>query len=214
MIITRLDYSDKQENSTHKSAGKVSKVNVFIDNEYAFWLFPNEIRIYSLDEGVEIDSKTYNEIIQEVILNRAKKKALSILKFMDRTEQELKNKLSEAGYTENIIHEVLDYVCSYGYINDERFATAYITARKNNKSKIILRMDLLRKGIKKEIIDNVIHKEYENDENEDPELTAIKKAIAKKNIDPANLTWEEKQKLLSSLYRKGFEIDKINRVLM
>jgi regulatory protein len=49
---------------------------------------------------------------------------------MDQTERELKNKLREAGYPECIIDKTLDYVKSYGYINDSRYAANFIRARK------------------------------------------------------------------------------------
>ncbi|HHX11313.1 MAG TPA: hypothetical protein GX731_00700, partial [Clostridiales bacterium] len=64
------------------------------------------------------------------------------------------------------------------------------------------------------IIEETIRTHYSCDDNsEDPEILAIEKAISKKRVDLDNITWEEKQKLIASLYRKGFSIDKINQLL-
>lgn len=202
MIISSLDYLDK------------TKIKVFIDEEYAFWLYEKEIIQYQIKEGEEITSQIQEVILRDIILHRAKLKAVGILKFMDRTEYEIMKKLSDAGYPEGIVRQVLAYLNDYRYIDDDKYAAAYVRIKKNTKSKRVIKMELKQKGIKKDIIDRVLSSEYENEESEDPELLAIKKAIEKKHIDPSSLSKEEKQKVLSSLYRKGFEIDKINRILL
>ncbi|HBY71787.1 MAG TPA: hypothetical protein DEG06_06050, partial [Lachnospiraceae bacterium] len=92
-------------------------------------------------------------------------------------------------------------------------ASLYIRDRKHRKSRLVLKMELSRKGISKDILDPIFETEYQEEGREDPEIIAIKKAIAKKNVDTEQLTWEEKQKLIASLYRKGFAVDKINRIL-
>jgi len=202
LIISRLDYLDKP------------KVKVFIDEEYAFWLYEKEIIQYHIKEGEEITSQIHEVILRDIILHRAKNKAVAILKFMDRTEYEIMKKLSDAGYPEGIVCQVLAYLNEYRYIDDDKYAATYVRIKKNTKSKRVIKMEMKQKGIKKDIIDRVLSLEYENEELEDPELLAIKKAIEKKHIDPSNLSKEEKQKVLASLYRKGFEIDKIIRILM
>lgn len=201
MIITRLEELEK------------SKVKVYIDDEYAFLLYNNDIRKFHLEEQIEITPEEYHEILESTIFRRAKQKALAVLKFMNRTEKGLRNKLQEAGYPNDIVDRTISYVCEYGYVNDERYARAYIRDRKKSKSKRILQNELLHKGIEKDILDTLFITEYEEEGAEDPELIAIKKAIAKKSRLPENLNWEEKQKLIASLYRKGFELDKIKQCL-
>jgi len=83
----------------------------------------------------------------------------------------------------------------------------------NTKSKRIIRMQLLQKGVKSELIDMLFLKEYSKEGVEDAEIAAIRKAITKKTKAPDTLTFQEKQKLMASLYRKGFDISKINQVL-
>lgn len=200
MEITRLEEVQK-------------KINVYIDGEYAFLLYPKDIYKYKLSEGEEISEKLYEEILNDTVYFRAKQKALAILKFMDRTEIELRQKLSRAGYNDAIIEKTIAYITSYGYINDERLAAAYTRSRKNTKSKLVIKTELMQKGIEKDIIDSIFQEEYDNKDQEDSELIALKKAIAKKTRDPEALEYEEKQKLIASLYRKGFDIGKIKQIL-
>ncbi|HWT75461.1 MAG TPA: regulatory protein RecX [Mobilitalea sp.] len=201
MIVTRLEELEQ------------SKVKVYIDYEYAFLLYQKDITQFKLREGDLITQAVYEDIVSNTVYYRARQKALSILKSIDRTEQELRKKLSDAGYTNDIIDKTISYISGYGYLNDERLASAYVRARKNTKSKLVIKNELLQKGVKKEIIDFVFDEAYDNEEQEDSELIAIKKAIAKKVKDPGNLDYDEKQKLIASLYRKGFDISKIKQIL-
>jgi regulatory protein len=201
MVITRIEETDK------------SKVKVYIDGDYAFMLYQKDVSRFRLEEGKEIPEDVYETILEETILHRAKEKAMVLLKASDRTDFEPRNRLKTAGFPEVIIDQALKYVCGYGYINDERYAASYVNLKMGSKSRALIRMELLHKGIKKEIIDKVLSEDYENFEEEDPEIMAIRKAVAKKCPDPDMLSWEDKQKLKASLYRKGFSIDKINDVL-
>lgn len=200
MIITKIEILEK------------AKVKVFIDEGYAFMLHQKDLVQYPLKDGSEISTETYDEILEKLIWERAKQKALTLLKFTDRCELELKRKLSDAGYTESIIERTISYVKHYGYLDDRRYAANYIKARMERKSKLVIKSELLQKGICHDILDGIMETEY--GEDEDAELLAIKKCIAKKTRSPEELTYDEKQKLIASLYRKGFAIGKIKQILL
>jgi regulatory protein len=201
MIITRIEEIER------------SKFNIYIDEDYAFLLYQKDIDTYGLQEGSEISRLCYEKIMEDTVLRRVKQKALAILKFMDRSEQELRKKLSDAGYSEKVVDQAIVYVKEYKYLDDDRFAMSYVRSRKNSKSKLAIKTELIQKGISKETIDAVFMEEYENNEQEDAELSAIQKAIAKKTKTPESLSYEEKQKLIASLYRKGFDLSKIKKEL-
>ncbi len=192
---------------------KKTGLKVFIDEEYAFLLSEDELEKYNLKEGDNITMKLYEELRDKVVYPRAVQKALSLLKFMERCEQELRSKLVQEAYPQEVVDRVIDYVYHYGYLDDERFASGFVRSRKNRKSKLMIKTELLQKGVARELIDLVFQEEYENEESEDAELIAIQKAIAKKTRDPAALSPEDKQKLITSLYRKGFDLSKIKLLL-
>lgn len=193
---------------------KKSAYKVYIDDDYAFLLYSQDIKTYQLEAGAEITSLLYDKIIKETVLRRAKQKALAILKHMDRTEKELYTKLKAAYYTDEIIESAMKYLKDYNYIDDERYALNYIRTRKNITSKLVIQYKLSQKGINKDISEKIMDMEYDSaEEDSDPEIIAINKAIRKKCKDTDSLTWEEKQKLMASLYRKGFDMGKINQCL-
>jgi len=201
MIITKLQ------------ADKSKKVKVFIDGEYAFFISRKELDELLLEEGQEIDENQYDVILEEIIYPKAKEKALSILDISDKTENELRFKLLQAGYPDSIVTDVLDYLKSYGYINDERYARAYINSNRQTKSKLAIRTVLAQKGIDRDIVDRVMEEEYQPEDGSDYELEAIKRVIAKKTASLKELDENQRQKLIASLYRKGFTLDKIINAL-
>ena len=212
MVITRLERPEQVKATVGKSASKTKKIRVYIDEVYSFYLYGSDLSDYGLEEGRELPEEVYHELLWEVIFPRGKEKALNLLKFRDRTEAELLRRLTEEGYPQLIIQRVISYVMDYGYLNDERYASNYIKLRKSSKSRLVLMAELTAKGISKELINQVFATEYEEQE-EDPEQTAILKAIHKKTQDPSTLNREEKQKLMSYLYPKGFSTEKINKAL-
>lgn len=193
MIITKLE-----------DIGK-GKVKVYINDEYHFLLYRKDIQIYGIKENECISDTLYEDIMVNTVIRRAKQKAFAILKTMDRTEQELSAKLKQAYYTEDVIIKVIEFMKSYHYIDDGRYAANYVYHKKNSKSKRQLQMELVQKGITQDIIEEAFSQEYENEE------TAIQKAINKKYKDVTNLTKEEKLKLTMYLYRKGFQMNLIKK---
>ncbi|ROR22355.1 regulatory protein [Mobilisporobacter senegalensis] len=195
MMITRLETIDKK------------RYKVYIDYEYSFMLYTSDIKRYNIVENEDISEDIYHEIIEDTVYRRAKQKALAILKYMDRTEAELGSKLKQAYYTDEIIKRTIEYVKSYHYIDDERYISNYIQSKKSTKSKKQIQAGLYQKGIDKNLIEECFESELESDE------VALQKAIHKKTDNPENLSFEEKQKLIASLCRKGFSYDDIMHFL-
>ncbi|WFR54830.1 RecX family transcriptional regulator [Anaerocolumna sp. AGMB13025] len=195
MIITKIEKLDK------------GKVKVYIDQEFKFCLYEKDLKIHQIKEDAEISEMVYRDIYNNTVLRRAKQKALAVLKFMDRTEAELILKLKQADYTDPIISDVLTYINSYHYIDDERYASSYIRSKKDIKSKRQIYAELVQKGIDKGNIDQAFSEEYDNEES------AILRAVAKKSKSVKDMTYEEKTKLIASLYRKGFQLDLIKKII-
>lgn len=191
---------------------KKSKIQVYLDEEYTFLLDQKEINKYHINENMIMTKELYKEL-EELMYTKAKSKALSLLNFSDRSDTELRNKLREYGFNDSMIDRTMTYLYEYGYVDDERMASAYIRSRMHTKSKYYIQRELQQKGIRDDIIEELLTREYDNETNEDAELIAISKAIKKKTKAPEELSYEEKQKLIASLFRKGFSIDKIKRVL-
>ncbi|WP_026526559.1 RecX family transcriptional regulator [Butyrivibrio sp. VCD2006] len=185
---------------------------VFIDGEFAFILYRGEIRGYGLHTGEEISSPVFNEITQTVIPKRAKLRAMNLLQKRDYTERKLRDKLREGMYTEEVIDDAISYLKSYKYIDDERFARDYIAYQMNLRSRNRIKHDLIQKGVSSDIIERLLSEAYTEEDN-DPELALCVSLLKKKHYDPDSITFEEKQKLMAFLYRKGFSNDVIGKAL-
>ncbi len=203
MVVTQLEELEK------------SKFKVYIDYNYAFLLYRKDIEHYEVKEGCEIADYVYDKIIEDTVFRRAKQKALAVLKFKDRTEHELRGKLSDTGYPSEVIERTISYVKEYGYLSDERYIGAFVRDRMKVKSRRVIKTLLLQKGADKELVAQIMQEEYEQyDEEEDIEMQAIIKAVSKKTKNKDELTVQDKQKMIASLYRKGFELDKIKKVIL
>ena len=56
---------------------------------------------------------------------RAAKKAMEWIAYKDRTKKELEDKLYRAGFSEKASKQAMDYVMSFGYIDDRRYVENY-----------------------------------------------------------------------------------------
>lgn len=194
MVITKLEFGEK------------NKVRVFIQEEFAFLLYTSDIKKYRLKENEHIEQEKYEFIIKETVFRRAKQKAIAILNRMDKTEYELRQKLHQSEYTDNIIEATIEYIKSYHYIDDRRYAENYIRYKGMKKSKKQIEMELYQKGISKDIIAEVLEQGMDDTE-------AIKRAIQKKTKDASKLSWKERQAIAAYLYRKGFCSEDIKKHL-
>lgn len=170
-------------------------------------LYTGDIRRYHLKEEMELPPELLAEIMEETIYRRARQKALAVLKRADQSEKELRRKLKQSEYPEEIIERTIAYVYSYHYLDDERYAGNYIRYKSATKSRRQLVNELHQKGIAKEIIDAAL-READGDDTE-----AICRAIRKKTSDVESLEYEQKQRIAAYLYRKGFKEEDIRREL-
>ncbi len=186
-----------------------TKFKVYVEEQFAFVLYKSELSRYRIVTDEEITEDTFQKIKKEVILKRAKLRALHLLNDMDRTEAQLRTKLKQGLYTEDIIEQTIEYVKSFGYIGDASYARRYIQSRQKNKSKKEIYMELCKKGVAKEEIDSAMEECYENHGEEE----AIRTLLRKKKYNPEQATEAETQKIYGYLARKGFSYDQIRQVI-
>ena len=189
------------------------KIRVFIDNGFAFVLYKGELRLYGIREGEEIGEEEYLEITGKILPKRAKLRSMNLLKSRAYTEKQLRDKLVQGEYGENIIEEAIAYVRSYGYIDDRKYAEDFISCHMADRSRKKIEMDLYRRGIDRKITEEIMEQMEEEGEGPDEFLSAQKQK-KKKNFDPNTAGNKEKQKMSAFLYRKGFNMDIIRRVLL
>nr|WP_296958006.1 regulatory protein RecX [uncultured Mediterraneibacter sp.] len=196
MIVTRTESLTK------------TKYKVDLDGQFAFVLYKGELSRYGVKEGAELTEETVDEIYNTVLLKRAKKRAMHLLEDMDRTESGLREKLRQGLYPAEIIEKAIDYVRSFGYLNDARYAENFILSRRNSKSRKEIHALLLGKGISDEEISIAFENCYGNQEEQE----AVRRILEKKRVDPKTADDREMQKIYGYLARKGFRYETIRQV--
>ncbi len=173
---------------------------VHLDNGEVWVLYVGELRTNRLSEGASIPEDQYDRIRREVLGKRAKLRAMHLLERMDRTEQQLRSKLIAAEYPPDLIDEAIDYVRSYHYLDDARYADCYVRVHGTTKSQGMLRMELQRKGVAPDTIDRTLAAQ----EDERDESAMIRELMQKRHFDPQNADAAERRRMYAYLQRRGF----------
>ena len=189
-----------------------SRVRIEIDHEFAFVLYKGELRLHKIEEGDEIEDAVYDMIMKDVLPKRAKLRAMNLLKNRTYTKAQLKDKLLQGGYPEQIADIAVDYVVSYRYVDDEQYVRDFIEYNREKKSRKRIQLDLMHKGISEQLFQD-IWEEIAGDDEEAIEREQIIYWMNKKHFCPQEATFEEKQKMMAFLYRKGFSINNIRSIL-
>lgn len=171
-------------------------------------LYKGEVRKLGLKEGMVVSEELYHQIMVEILGMRAKKRAMHLLERQDRTEKQLYDKLKQNGYPESCIEEAVSYVKSYHYIDDLRYARNYIRYHQEKKSLQRLKMDLMRKGVSKEVIEAAIEEEYLFDEK-----CKIREILEKKHYSNETMDENAKRKIYQFLLRRGFKSSDVLSVM-
>lgn len=132
--------------------------------------------------------------------------ALKVIEYRDRTEKELREKLKEKGFGEHLIDDELEFLKSYGFINDARYAERFtadaINLKKWGKSRI--KSELIRKGVDRELIYNTIEDAF-LELDDDRLFSEMQKRY--KNSDFSNI--KERTRIFNFFLRRGFSPEEI-----
>lgn len=175
------------------------RVNVFVDDAFSFSLDVSQVVDYKLKVGMEISEEQLAEYKNASEFGKLYQRALEWVLVRPRSEKEVNDylykKIYEKKLNKDYIGLIINKLKNKNYLNDLSFAEYFVENRfvKKGISKKRLRLELVKKGISGEIIDEVLDKR--NDEEE------IKKIIAKKRAK------YDDEKLINYLCRQGFSFE-------
>ncbi|WP_342331515.1 regulatory protein RecX [Pedobacter sp. FW305-3-2-15-E-R2A2] len=131
--------------------------------------------------------------------------------YQERAQQEVRDKLYEFGLHKDEVEELISELISTNFLNEERFAQAYVSGKFNIKKwgKIKIKQALKLKKVPEKMILKALNKiDY------DEYLKAILASAEKKS---ASITekdpYKRRNKLITHLMSKGFENNLIMEVL-
>ncbi len=184
------------------------KSALILDNGEELILYRSELRALSLSGQMELPEELYRKIMDEIIGLRVKKRAMHLLERMDRTEKQLYDKLLQSGYPQECIDNAILYVKKYHYIDDRRYASNYIRCYQDRKSRLRMQQDLLRKGVSRALIEEVLEEEFQADER-----IQIRSLLEKRGFDATECDEKERQRCYQFLMRRGFKSSDILKVM-
>lgn len=185
------------------------RMRIFLEDGRSFVLYRGEVRRYSLEEGAELSDGQYEEICSEILKKRARRRTMHLLEKMDRTEAQIREKLRQGFYPEEIIEDAVAYVKGYHYLDDSRYAENYVRNQREKKSRRKIQMELMAKGIDRELAEQTLEEECQRENEQE----LILKWVEKKHYSAQTADLKEKQRMYQFLMRKGFQSDDILHVL-
>ena len=161
-----------------------------------------------LRKNDEISDGRFSSLITENQLYHIKQRALRYLGRRHHSVSELRIKLRQKSYDAGLINSVIEELKEKKFLDDKNFAVLFteenLSVKKWGKNK--LRSELLKRGITREIIDEVLAAHLGSDEQtENAEDLARKKykSLASRKYDKDKL----RVKLLTFLSSRGYDYD-------
>ena len=192
---------------TIEPSAKSGKTRVVFGNGTTLFLYKSEVKKYDLKQG-KIEDSVYDSLIEDTIRPRCRTRALHLISKMDRTEADVRQKLREGGYPEDIIDDTMAFMEEYHYVDDLEYAKAYFRTYGESKSLKVIAAKLMEKGLSKEIIREAGAEAYTGSEEE-----LIRRLLEKRHYDPETADRKERAKTARYLMGKGFSYDKFSDLL-
>jgi regulatory protein len=190
-----------------KGKGREKRVNVYLDGKFALGLLAETVLKEGLKVGQEISENQLDTLEGKDRFQRCLNAALRFLGYRPRSEAEIRQRLQRHGYDSEDIEKALARLKEQGLVDDIAFARYWKENREtfSPRSQRMTKMELRRKGLNNDIIEQVIS---EIDERDSAYRAALKRA--------PRLSASEyqafRQRLGAYLGRRGFSYSIIKEI--
>ena len=179
-----------------------SRLNVFVDGVFACGLDTFTALKNRLQIGGEISLESLSALQLESEKQKAFDRGAEYLAVRYRSKKEVSDYLQAKGYLPLTAAYAVEKLGEYGYLDDRRFAAAYIAHYKKKYGKNKIRFELKRLGVENDIVEEALI--------ELQQLTEIE-AIAQKYFKTHR--GATAVKVASYLYGKGFGREEIDEAI-
>ena len=187
-----------------------NRVNIYLDGKFGFGLdLENFVKLH-LKVEQELSQEEIDEIVNKSEHQKILNRLLNFISVRPRSAYEITVWLRRKKIPEDMQPALVSTIERLGFINDSEFARWFIEQRLTfrPKGKSALKYELLKKGVDRKIIDEVLERAEINEEG--LALQLLKKRESKwKRIDPEEL----KQKMYEYLARSGFGWDVVKEAV-
>lgn len=184
------------------------RFNLFVDKKFLCTVPDYLVEKLKLKEGVNIPENVLEQIQAESDKFRASESAYRLLSIRPHSAVELRLKLRQRNFPDEIIQPIIKKFKKEGYLNDRDFAKAYIKSRLASKprGRRMLLSELLQKGVKRELADEVLDNALKETSEEELALKLLQKnrnrLLKEKSVDL-------KMKIRNFLSYRGFGYEAI-----
>ncbi|SFE50434.1 recombination regulator RecX [Peptostreptococcus sp. D1] len=187
-----------------------NRANLFVDGEYLISLDIGLVHKMKLKVNDEIDRQKLVDIIKSDNFEKAKTKALDLLSKSNKSEKKIIEKLSDS-FDDKTIDIVIEFLKSYSFIDDEKYAKMLVKDSQNVKrvGRNRIKQNLYSKGISSKEIVSAVSSIDEELELENAIYLAEKKYKKLKGEEHIKI----KNKMFQHLAYKGFDYDVIKSAI-
>jgi regulatory protein len=182
------------------------RYSVYVDGKYSFSLPDIELSSKDLRIGTELDAVRLNQLKQDAELSKIYNQTLGQISRRMRSVWEIGFYLSRKQIAAEQIELVISRLVKVGFLDDKKFAEAWVRDRRNLKSvsKRRLELELKTKRVPEEIILEVLAEDEVSDQD------SIRNMITKKRRQSR---YQDTTKLMQYLARQGYNYDDIKKAL-
>jgi len=180
-----------------------NRLSVFLDGAFAFGLDEETVFKYGLKIGLELDEDRVAQVLGDEQRKKAKDAAFHYLSYRPRTVKEVRDKLREKGYEEELIEETIALLERLGLLDDRDFAARWVAERLRLKprGRRVLFAELRQKGISREMAEEVLSEAFGDIDERALAADLLRKRAARyQNVEPRQAF----RRMSDFLVRKGF----------
>jgi len=184
------------------------RVNVFLDGKFAFSLEAEVAVKEGLQVGQELSSSQIEALARSDHFHRCLNATVHYLSYRPRSESEIRERLRRRGFDGDSIEAVVAKLKEQGLVNDMAFAQFWKDNRVSfsPRSQWLTKLELRRKGVATDIIDQVVNEVGDAD-------NAYRAALSKARGLPLSDYQGFRRRLGDYLKRRGFGYEVINHTV-
>jgi regulatory protein len=181
--------------------------NILVDGKFALALSELDLSSHHLKVGQQLSPSELSDLHKAYTSSKCYNFALRYLATRPRSIKEVEDYLIRKNFSANDILSAIERLVQCNYLDDTQFAKLWVENRMrlNPKSVSILKAELIKKGIDKDIITTTLSQLSSSDQLEG--LIAIVESKARQS------RYQDKQKIIEYLARKGYNYGLIKEAL-
>lgn len=188
--------------------GRGKRVNIFLDGKLAFSLETEVTAKEGLQVGQVLSDEQIEALARSDHFQRCLKTASHYLSYRLRSESELRERLRQRGFDGDTLEAVITRLKEQRLVDDSAFAQFWKDDRESfsPRSQWLTRLELRRKGIANDIIDQEV-------DTIDDDDSAYRAALSKARSLPRSDEPGFRRRLGEFLKRRGFSYEVINHTV-